>query len=684
MYSQGALPFHTAAIFRGLNLEQRAVVEHLEGPLFVPAGSGTGKTTTLTRRIANLIEAGANPSRILAVTFSRKGAEGMNARLDALLGSPVGTVSTFHALALKILRTEKRWRPEDGWEGPDTEHLYYGMLKQAVGWSADESTMNWKGADPTYLQRLFAFAKVSLLKPDSPAFLQLAKRLGSRRSPLVGDPHKAQDAFRRTEVLRLLRKVFTFDDLVAEVVRLFEDESTRLRWASRWDYLLQDECQDQSPDQHKLAELLARDHKNYMVVGDFFQCVHSWRGASVQTFLAFPGAWGATVQPLCRNYRSGTTIVAMANRVQRKMASLLQGAPSSAELVPDRDTPGVIEGWLSEDFDAEGERLAARLKALNAQGVRWRDMAVLTRARAQSRAPEEAFLSAGVPHFVLGGVSFYERKEVKDVLAWLRVLSDRASWDDFARTLSAPNRYVGKVTIKELQSYLKAATGMLPLPWQTWAQGVTGFCETAKLKQGTLRGLRAWADTVEDLALRKLPPVDVLGAFFGQTSYLTWLQQSEGEDTPESSRVSNVLELARTSARFPTIPAFLDHIAEVLWREREAKKNGQPTEAVTIATIHKAKGAEWDVVAVLGVNNNLLPHIRADDPEEERRIFYVGITRAKDHLILSAVRGAIVGQRFRPLAPSPFLSEARVTLTDEQGEELVFTDDPTELLQESP
>lgn len=660
----------------GLDDDQRAVALHGAEPLLVAATAGAGKTTALTRRVAQLIEAGADPERILAVTFSTKAAREMTNRLAAL-GCTDARVGTFHSLALQIIRSELRELAK--WKVDDTDR-YRLCVKDAVSFK----NMDWKASDVTHLLSFIGLCKAAGILPSNKEMaVELAKRLYKRKPHASKEPNLCAQAYQQAELIRAERQLLTFDDMLLECWNLLKtDEKTRARWASHWDHVLQDEAQDENLVQHEIAAALARDHRSYTVVGDLAQSIYGFRGANPAALLAFEGEWLARVVRMGRNYRCASKIVEAANNVLRAMRV---GTHLGVEMVAQRAEEGDVRTVQYVDFDEEGEGVTERILESYEDGRRWGEHVVLYRTNAQSRGVEEALLSARVPYIVLGGTNFYDRREVKDLLAYLRVGAGIGRWDDVRRSINTPFRFLGKSFVDALQGELEGETGVgliaATREYVLSASSLQKRQRTSALEWCHLvdqigvairSGAESLSPTRDHPAEIVARPINLLEGLVADLRYTEWLTRDEGAESPENNRVSNVRELVRAAGRFSAVPELLAYVDDTLARAAAAKRRSTNSDVVTLCSIHRSKGLEWPVVFVLGCNNKILPHAYADDFDEERRLFYVAVTRAADVLELSYVSQAAVSSRVIELEPSCFLEEARVltpstTLPETQG-----------------
>jgi DNA helicase-2/ATP-dependent DNA helicase PcrA len=666
-----------AKLLEGLNPEQREAVISSDGPNLLVAVAGSGKTHALVRKVAYLVGIrGIDPGRVLAVTFSRKGAEEMNERLKGLLGPSQARVGTFHSLALQILKTEVG--PDWNWKIDDTNR-YRICLKDAVGYKE----LNWKAADVTILESFVGFAKCILARPDSPEAADLAEEWHARHCGKPGaNPHMLIRSYFRAEELRHERLLLTFDDMLFDAVEMLRDnEDVRSRWAMKWSHVLQDEAQDQNAGQLLMGELLALDHRNYTLVGDPAQTIFTFRGAQPEKLLGFQDTWNAKVTLMGRNYRSGSKIIDAANK---SLEAMDPSTRLDVKMICERDTEGEIKSASYEDLDAEGENVASQIASLLTDGHKPRDIAILYRTNAQSRAPEECLIAHRIPYRIIGGTNFYERREVKNLLSYLRLSARRGTLDDMARCINTPFRFLGRAytdKVKEAAKTVKRRTkdngGF------NWEEVIDETNEMTRVQHRQKTSATEWAGLIEEMHNRiegqkktmaadgfdaltskadpngpytRGLPARILEDVVRWTRYSEWLQKDEGEESTENSRVSNVREMVRAAERFQTVDELLDYVDKTI-KESKRRKGERDPNRVTLSSLHRSKGLEWKAVFVVGCSEGILPHGRAEEPEEERRLFYVGVTRARDFLHLSAIRTAAISGRVVQLPPSGFLHE---------------------------
>jgi DNA helicase-2/ATP-dependent DNA helicase PcrA len=635
-----------ADILVGLNDAQREAVVHPGGPLLVLAGAGSGKTRVITQRIAHLVlECGVPPSAIVAVTFTNKAAGEMRARVEELLARrQLGAwVGTFHALCLRILRRDGvRVGLAPGfnvYDSDDQQALVKRILK-------DEGIDEGSGSARSYLSRI-SRAKNDLRSPE-----ELERQLGHERK-LVAQVWRAYDA-----ALRRANAV-DFDDLLLRTLALFDaDPALAASYASRCEHLLVDEYQDTNRPQYLLVRALSRVHGNVCVVGDEDQCIYRFRGAELRNILEFEADHpGARVVRLERNYRSTATILEAASAVvarnrRRKGKTLWTTNPAGQP----------IELWRSGDDRAEAAWIARRVGELQAEHT-LEQMAVLYRTNAQSRLVEEAFRTAGLPYQVVGAVQFYARKEIKDLLAYLRLAANPTDDVSFRRVLNTPPRGIGATSEAAIEQVARE-TG-LPL-----LEAAGHALEQGRLATRAARMLQTFLDLYAELARRSDD--------HGVAALLEWLVTATEFERHlhrayaglGAERMDNVRGLISAAAEYAedsgdgTLQGFLDRSALVADADEVGQRPG-----VTLMTIHCAKGLEFPVVFLAGLEETLFPHVMAsgsdDDLEEERRLCYVAMTRARERLLLSHALLRRVQGEPTPRRASRFLEEVPPALLHE-------------------
>jgi DNA helicase-2/ATP-dependent DNA helicase PcrA len=625
-----------------LNPMQQLAVKHDTGPLLLLAGAGSGKTRALTHRIAWLIlKYKVDPWQILAVTFTNKAAGEMKERLEELLGDVQGLwVSTFHAACVRILRQEIEAlgfkRNFSIYDDQDQERLLKTLLQEL---GLDEKTLK-----PRAVAAAIDRAKNRGLWPD-----QLDD----------GDYHAAQI----TRIYALYQErlqqsnALDFGDLLMQTVRLLEEHPAVLdKYRQRFHYILVDEFQDTNQVQYRLVHLLASGHGNLCVVGDDDQSIYRWRGAEIGNILGFERDYpGCETIRLEQNYRSSSTILdaagaVVAHNTGRKVKKLWTENAAGE---------GVTLETLPDDLE-EGRFLAGEIGHLKRNGRRLRDLAVFYRTNAQSRVIEEALRNEGLPYVMFGGVKFYSRMEVKDVLAYLRIINNPADSVSARRIVNVPARGIGSVTVARIAEFETEAGGFLPACRRALERGALSGAAASKVK--------AFVTLLEDFSVRAgtTPYPQLTSELIEETGYGPQLRAERTEEA--RNRMDNLEQLlAGMEEHFSsegTLEEYLEQVALIT----DVDSYDASLDRVTLMTLHAAKGLEFPVVFMAGMEEQLFPHSRSaesrEELEEERRLCYVGMTRAMEKLYLThARRRRIFGDyQFNP--PSRFLSEIPAHLLD--------------------
>lgn len=611
----------SAAPSEQLNPDQYEAVHHVNGPLLVVAGAGSGKTRVLTQRIAHLINTGVHPMRILAITFTNKAASEMRERLHRLLphaqgGMPLAT--TFHALGARLLREF---------------HAEARLPRGFVIWDRDDSIRAIKKicerldiGEPTPRAIL---SGISRRKGEGATARELAGNAGSFRERTIAQVWQAYDEALAAE------GALDFDDLLGRTLTLVRDnEAVRSKLQARWRYLTVDEYQDTNGAQDELVRLLAGAARNVCVVGDGDQNIYSWRGAQMEHLLRFEEQYpGAKVVLLEQNYRSTRTILSVANAVIKKNRNRRE-----KNLFTENETGEPVHVYDARNDIDEAWFVAQTAAALIETGTRPGEIAVLYRENFQSRVLEEALLAHSVPYRVLG-VRFFERAEVKDVLSYLRAALNPHARQDIARCAAVPPRGIGKVTLEKL-----------------FAGETLGGAAGAKVARFQ-ENLAKIAHAVHTL------PASEAVRFVVEESGLEALFKEDTERGEERS--ANVRELVNLAVRYDgeTSPDGIERLLEeaALQSEQDSLEGHEERMGLSLMTVHASKGLEFDAVFITGLEQGLFPSLREGDgtrdPEEERRLFYVAVTRARKRLFLSYAHERLkYGERERTL-PSEFLAD---------------------------
>jgi DNA helicase-2/ATP-dependent DNA helicase PcrA len=636
-------------------------VTHPSGPLLIVAGAGSGKTRVLTHRVAWLIaEQGISPFEILAITFTNKAAQEMRERVEALVG-PVARrmwVSTFHAACVRILRRDAS---RLGYKGNFTIYDQADAVR-LTGYVIRDHNLDTKKFPPRAVHALISTAKNELI--DFETYSATARTVMERR---------VAEVYREYQHRLLAANAMDFDDLLLVAVNLLQACPDVLKhYQERFRHVLVDEYQDTNRAQNQLVLLLAGAHHQVTVVGDSDQSVYGWRGADIRNILQFEEAFpDASVVVLEQNYRSTQTILDAANAVISNNAMRKPKA-----LWTEQGRGAAVMRFHAEDEHDEGRWLADEVQRLHRNGggsgtgpapgrgpgekagpglYEWGDMAVFYRTNAQSRAIEEELVRRDIPYMVVGGPRFYERAEIKDLLAYLRAVANPADEVSLKRIVNVPKRGVGDTSVARLDRFAQQRN----IPF---AEALAD-AEAAGVSGKALAGLADLRRLLAELRAQRdegLGPASLLDAILTRTGYLAAL---EDENTIEAAgRIENIEELVGAARDAESLDAFLEEVSLVA----DADEVDGDSSRVTLMTLHTAKGLEYPVVFIVGMEDGVFPHLRSlgepDEMEEERRLAYVGITRARERLYLShAWCRNLWGQtQYNP--PSRFLKEIPDTL----------------------
>jgi DNA helicase-2/ATP-dependent DNA helicase PcrA len=631
------------SILDDLNDRQRAAVEHGDGPLLIFAGAGSGKTRVLTYRMAYLIqERGAPPDRVLAVTFTNKAASEMRQRIARLIGGVRwGTwIGTFHHVCARLLRqhVERVDRTANFVIFDEADQAT--LMKEAL----EALKINPKIMPPQRVLATISHAKNELLAPED--------YRARARDPYQRDVARAYLLYQQ----RLgENNALDFDDLIMFTVRLLEDHPELLAdYQEKFLHLLVDEFQDINFAQYRFVQLLAAKHRNLAVVGDDDQSIYGWRGADFRIILEFEHDYPeATVVKLEQNYRSTAHILDAAYHVISR-----NQARRDKRLWTEQQGGALIVVHQAGDEHQEASFVANTIQELmQSERRRYADFAVLYRINAQSRVLETVFISAGLPYRIIGGVRFYERKEIKDILAYLRIIVNPFDRVSLRRIVNTPPRGIGDVTLQQLEAVAQQR-GMDLLQVALSAEHLD---LPARARDAVAEFARVIAGLMETAASASL--TDLVSGIIERTGYRRWL--AEQGTIQAKTRLENIRELLTATREYeaqgdnPTAAGFLEQIS--LLADQDELKEG--VDAVPLMTLHAAKGLEFPAVFIVGMEDGLLPLARAtendneDDLEEERRLCYVGMTRAKERLYLTLASHRTMYGMGRPTAPSRFLQD---------------------------
>lgn len=641
-------------LLKGLNAPQREAVLHADGPLLVLAGAGSGKTRVITHRIAHLVrDRGVAPPAILAITFTNKAAGEMRERIGALIGPAASGLwaSTFHSACARMLRIEHQAAGYDRafsiYDDADQQRIMRELLKD-------------EGIDPKRLSPRAVLGRISAAKNELLHPGDLADQAADEAEQGIAR------LYQRYQDRLMANQAMDFDDLLMVTVDMLRrDAVVRERWQRRFRYVLVDEYQDTNHAQYWLVRILAEPERNVTVVGDDDQGIYSWRGADIRNILEFRADYpDAATIALEQNYRSTATILDAANAVVRN-----NRGRHPKRLFTDRQGGEPVAVSVCSDEHDEARMVLREISRASAEGRSLDDIAVFYRTHAQSRVIEDQLVRAGVAYQVLGGPRFYERAEVKDLMAYLRVVANPADREAFARAAGSPKRGLGPAALARIAQ----AAESVGRPMDDLAREpdlVPGLTATQRDALGSLGSL---LERLRQMDATGAPPDRVMERAI-EDSGLREALLADGPAEAGLGRLDNLQELVGMAGEYaaraeePSLTGFLEEVALVSAVDEAEDTGGR----VTLMTVHNAKGLEYDVVLVTGLEEGLFPHARSiDDPdglEEERRLCYVALTRARERLVLShADSRALRGNRMYAI-PSRFIEE----IPDEAlGRELV-------------
>jgi len=629
-------------ILDGLNPAQHDAVTHLGGPLLVVAGAGSGKTRVLTRRIAWLIQhENVSPFEILAITFTNKAAQEMKHRISELVG-PVAAkmwVSTFHSACVRILRRDAKVL-----DFPSNFTIY----DQADAVRLTSYVIRDLGLDSKRFQPRAMHGVISTAKNEG---LDAARYADAANSPIE---KRASEIYREYQKRLLQSSAMDFDDLLLNAVKVFrQSPETLAGYQRRFKHLLVDEYQDTNGVQNELVVRLASDHRDITVVGDSDQSVYRFRGADIRNIIQFEDAFpDTTVVLLEQNYRSTQTILDAANAV---IANNFGRKPKN--LWTDADSGDRILRFHADDEVDEAQYVAGELARLHDVGdCRWGEMAVFYRTNAQSRVLEEYLMRVGIPYKVVGGTRFYDRREIKDAVAYLKAVSNPSDEISIKRIVNVPKRGIGDTTLGKVDNYAQ----MIGV---TFIEGLRRAAD-AGVGGKSLKGIASFLSLLDGFteAMEKGPGA-ALEAILRDTGYVAELEDERSVEA--ESRLENLQELVGVAAQFETTDDFLEQVSLV----SDSDEIDDDASAVMLMTLHAAKGLEFPTVFILGLEDGIFPHLRSmtdpEEMEEERRLAYVGITRAQQRLYLTHAWARMIFGQTQYNPPSRFLDEIPSNLIEE-------------------
>ncbi|MEW6586232.1 MAG: UvrD-helicase domain-containing protein [Nitrospirota bacterium] len=618
-------------ILKGLNPQQKAAVEYLGSPLFVSAGAGSGKTKVLTHKISYLVkEKGVRPQRILAITFTKKAANEMAERVEKMLSIKPRWISTFHSFCVKVLREDV--------------HL--------LGRSYDRRFVIYDSGDSlNVLKNVFKRFDMDTKDADDAREVISRSKQEYRNSIfdyIAGLPYPASSyAEAAAEYQKDIERsnAMDYDDLLYFTVELLSvSPETRTKWQGRFDYLMVDEFQDTNDIQFSLIKLLSGKSKNLFAVGDFFQCIYTWRGSKPSNIERFIREFRAKEMKLEKNYRSTRRILGIANTVISKVEC--GWTDKTIELYTDNEEEGDVGYKSHEDGISESVWIAEKIRRLSDSHA-YRDMAILIRMTFLSRALESIFVQYGIPYTIVSGVAFYDRAEIKDLLSYLRFIANPKDAAAIERAINTPGRGIGKKALSNIRECFKS----------DWIQALGDAKLSAKQRLAAdafTKIVEGYRDTVEE------KPYETLMGLIEDLRYFDYLEKEYGEEWEDRkenvSELSNVLQALEKEGK-----PFSEFMEDNLLASEQDKIGKE--DSVKILTLHAAKGLEWPVVFLPALEEEIFPSAKSltNEPalEEERRLFYVGTTRAKGRLYLSSAKSRMRFGRTSFMTKSRYLHEIR-------------------------
>lgn len=623
--------------YDNLTTSQKQAVSHINGPLLVIAGPGSGKTRVITYRIASLIDTGINPRSICAITFTNKAAEEMRNRVAALIPDSGVHISTFHSLCVRILR---RYSEQ---AGVKSNFSIYSESEQTtcIKHAVKDCEFEIGRFPPSKTREAISTLKNKLIASDE--FNEHADDFFSKALAKI---------YARYQHLLQTNNALDFDDLLMKTAFLLENEQgVRKELSNRFWYLLIDEYQDTNRAQYSIAKHLVSEHSNICVTGDPDQSIYRWRGADIRNILAFETDWpDAVVIKLEENFRSTPNILSLADRLiavnqKRKVKTL----------IPVKNTGQDVNISCFEDHNEEAQGIAEKIAQLVKNDVKLRDIAIFYRINSASRPLEEAFIKNKIPYQIVRGVEFYNRKEIRDILAYLKILANTNDEVALLRIINVPSRGIGKTSVDKILEY--AAQRRIVL-----YEALKKIEEVPTISASTKAKIKVFINMLEKFKADINGPVAALAEqVFTESGIETSLQRAGEKDA-----IDNIEELINSASVYDSQtaePALLDYLQQIaLFSDADSYDTNQ--DRVALMTLHAAKGLEFDNVFIIGLEDGLLPHERscddADEVEEERRLLFVGITRARQFLQISYARYRIFRGQLMRTVPSQFLYEMDV------------------------
>lgn len=638
--------------FDKLNEMQKKAVLQTEGPVLILAGAGSGKTGALTVRIAHLLETGVKPWNILAITFTNKAAKEMRERVEKLVGDGARDmwISTFHSTCVRILRREIHHLDYENqfsiYDGDDQEKIMREAFKR-LNMSTTDKSFSVKGA----------MAVISHLKEEMTSWEEYSQKVDKNDLKAV----RIAKVYQTYQKMLKENNALDFDDLIYKTVLLFRSFPDVLeKYQDRFRYIMVDEYQDTNTSQYELVAMLANKHKNLCVVGDDDQSIYGWRGANIRNILDFEKDFpDTTVIKLEQNYRSTKKILEAANAVIHNNQTR-----KDKTLWTENDAGSILHIFKADNEYDECRFVAEKIQELEKAGRKRNEMAVLYRTNAQSRAVEDQMVKKGIPYRLFGGVRFYERKEIRDILSYLKVMANPADTIALRRIINVPKRGIGETSLDKLAAFAEEQN--IPL------YGALARLDEITTLKTRIAKFKDFYELFEHLRedAEGLSVAELIDAVVKRTGYLQILM-AEGTDEA-LNRIQNIDEFVNKAAEFDkanpegNLEGFLEEVALVA--DIDSYEEGE--EAVALMTLHSAKGLEFPYVFIIGMEEGIFPGYRAvmyggeKEIEEERRLCYVGITRAKEELFLTHAKNRMQHGITQYNPPSRFLKEIPADLVD--------------------
>lgn len=638
--------------FDKLNEMQKKAVLQTEGPVLILAGAGSGKTGALTVRIAHLLETGVKPWNILAITFTNKAAKEMRERVEKLVGDGARDmwISTFHSTCVRILRREIQHLDYENqfsiYDGDDQEKIMREAFKR-LNMSTTDKSFSVKGA----------MAVISHLKEEMTSWEEYSQKVDKNDLKAV----RIAKVYQTYQKMLKENNALDFDDLIYKTVLLFRSFPDVLeKYQDRFRYIMVDEYQDTNTSQYELVAMLANKHKNLCVVGDDDQSIYGWRGANIRNILDFEKDFpDTTVIKLEQNYRSTKKILEAANAVIHNNQTR-----KDKTLWTENDAGSILHIFKADNEYDECRFVAEKIQELEKAGRKRNEMAVLYRTNAQSRAVEDQMVKKGIPYRLFGGVRFYERKEIRDILSYLKVMANPADTIALRRIINVPKRGIGETSLDKLAAFAEEQN--IPL------YGALARLDEITTLKTRIAKFKDFYELFEHLRedAAGLSVAELIDAVVKRTGYLQILM-AEGTDEA-LNRIQNIDEFVNKAAEFDkanpegNLEGFLEEVALVA--DIDSYEEGE--EAVALMTLHSAKGLEFPYVFIIGMEEGIFPGYRAvmyggeKEIEEERRLCYVGITRAKEELFLTHAKNRMQHGITQYNPPSRFLKEIPADLVD--------------------